>query len=68
MLDDIRKEAAEPLEQENTPPPKPFISDIEEKKILGMNARQRFIISLLLLIVICLLGSVCLLLTGKIAI
>ncbi len=68
MLDDIRKDAAEPQQPENTPPPKPFITDTEEKKILGMNARQRFILSLLLLIAICLLGSVCLLLTGKIAI
>ena len=67
MLDDIRKSASEPSQQENTPQlqntePQPE----DEKKFLGMTAKQRFILALLLLISICVLGSLCLVVFGKV--
>ena len=37
------------------------------QRFLGMSARQRFILTLMLLMMVCLLGSACLLLTGKLA-
>jgi len=35
-------------------------------KLLGMTATQRFIVAVMLLIAVCVLGSMCLLLTGRI--
>ena len=67
MLDDFRKTAAEPSQQENSPQPEKYSTPPEEgKKILGMNAKQRFVVSLLLLVSICLLGSLCLIVFGKV--
>ena len=37
------------------------------KTFLGMNAFQRFVISMLLLIVVCIMGTMLLMVTGKIA-
>ena len=37
------------------------------KKFLGMNAFQRFVISTLLLIVVCIMGTMLLMITGSIA-
>jgi len=36
-------------------------------RFMGMTARQRFILSMMLLLAVCSLGSMCLLITGKIA-
>lgn len=36
-------------------------------KFLGMTSMQRFIIAMMLLVAVCTLGTMCLLLTGKIA-
>lgn len=36
-------------------------------RFLGMNAQQRFILTLMLMLMVCLLGSACLMLTGKLA-
>lgn len=38
-----------------------------DRRLLGMSAQQRFILTMMLLIMVCLLGSACLLLTGKLA-
>jgi hypothetical protein len=35
-------------------------------KLLGMTSMQRFIIAMMLMIAVCILGTMCLLLTGKI--
>jgi hypothetical protein len=37
-----------------------------DSKLLGMTAMQRFIIATMLMIAVCTLGTMCLLLTGKI--
>jgi hypothetical protein len=67
MLDDIRKTASEPSQQENAPQPEnkqPLQGD--GKKFLGMTAKQRFILALLLLVSVCVLGSLCLVVFGKV--
>jgi len=67
VLDDIRKSASEPSQQENAPQPENQQPQPEDgKKFLGMTAKQRFIIALLLLISICVLGSLCLVVFGKV--
>jgi hypothetical protein len=66
MLDDLRNTAQESyLEEEarlaaEAARPKP------EKTILGMTAPQRFVISIFLLIAVIVLGTFCLLVTGKV--
>jgi len=68
MLDNLRDQAASsqfeeevvPV-QEEVEPPKPSLD-----QVLGMNAQQRFILSLMLLCVVCLLGVMFLFVTGKI--
>jgi len=37
-----------------------------DSKLLGMTAMQRFIIAVMLMVAVCALGTMCLLLTGKI--
>ena len=66
MLDDFRRSASEPSQQENAPQPEKLRSQPgDDKKFLGMTAKQRFIIALLLLVSICILGSLCLVVFGK---
>ena len=67
MLDDLRDQAGstafegkEDLELEEA------VVTYQEKRFLGMTAGQRFIISLMLLIIACLLSTFCLLVTEKI--
>ena len=70
MLDNLRDQAAsspyfqeeEPIVEQvlEAPPPKKTIDQIS-----GMTAKQRFIISVMLLIVVCLLGVMALLVTGR---
>ncbi len=62
MLDDFRKQAdSAPFSVEEEPPdlgPRP----IENRRyFLGMSPFQRFVVSLLVLIIACMLGGVCLL-------
>ena len=38
----------------------------KDSKLLGMTSMQRFIIAMMLMIAVCTLGTMCLLLTGKI--
>ena len=66
-MDDIRKSASEPSQQENAPQPENQKPQPEGgKKFLGMTAKQRFIVALLLLVSICVLGSLCLVVFGKV--
>jgi hypothetical protein len=64
MLDDLRQQAdAAPFEEEEEPRRRPRRN---RKQFLGMSAFQRFIISLLLLLITCLLGVFTLLVTERI--
>jgi hypothetical protein len=73
MFDNLREQAnASPFYEEeaqfqeaagtgNAPPPRASAS-----RFLGMTAPQRFILSVLLMLTVCVLGAMCLLITGKI--
>lgn len=75
MLDDLRNSASSGYtpQPEATPPPMPQPSEAlppptrrTSEPFLGMTAGQRFIIALFLLLIACILGTFCLLVTGKI--
>ena len=38
-----------------------------DRRFLGMSSLQRFIVAIMLLIAVCVLGSMCMLITGKIS-
>jgi hypothetical protein len=66
MLNDLRDQAASSQFEEGVIP----IQEVKPPKrslsqVLSMNAKQRFILSMMLLFVVCLLGVMCLLVTGK---
>jgi|WetSurMetagenome_2_1015567.scaffolds.fasta_scaffold509019_2 hypothetical protein len=80
MLDNLRSQSSfEPDETEST---EPFITDKKPKKprkekkerqplpsldkMTGMKAGQRFTLALMLFIMVCLLGTILLVLTGKV--
>ncbi|KAF0107794.1 MAG: hypothetical protein FD146_1425 [Anaerolineaceae bacterium] len=70
MLDNLRDQAAsspffqqeEPIAEQapEGPPPRKTID-----QLTGMNARQRLILAAMLLVVVCLLGTMALLVTGR---
>jgi hypothetical protein len=65
MLDDLRNSAeASFLEEETTLEQVRFIP-IKEKRFLGMTAAQRFILAFLVLILVVVLGTLFLLVAGK---
>ena len=75
MFDNLRDDAVPSFyEEEDTILPEEYEKKTVSKtpkrkasgKFLGMTAMQRFIIAAMLLIAVCTLGSMCLLLTGKI--
>lgn len=73
MFDDLRRSAQESYEKDQEPEPTPEIEVKEEKPrkeftFLGLSAPQRFIISLFILMMTCLLGGFCLVLTDKVVI
>jgi hypothetical protein len=62
MLDDLRNTAeASYLDEDNLE----LETKVKEKRFLGMTAAQRFILALLLLILVVVLGTLMLLVTGK---
>jgi hypothetical protein len=73
MLDNLRNQAsftpdeeeepAEPKKPEEPKPPKPHRS-IDQ--ITGMTDKQRLMLAVMLLIMVCLLGSIFLLITGRV--
>jgi hypothetical protein len=70
MLDNLRDQAASsPFFQEEEPLPEPVPEGPPPRKTLdqmiGMNTQQRLIIALMLLVVVCLLGTMMLLVTGR---
>lgn len=62
MLDDLRNSATI---QEEPPAEKPR-RDRESGEFLGMTSAQRFIIVLLLFLMVCVLGTFCLVVTGRV--
>jgi hypothetical protein len=71
MLDDLRNSAVESYAEESAPsgesaPPPRRRSRNQESYFLGMTAPQRFIIAIMLFMMVCLLGSFCLILTDKV--
>ncbi len=63
MLDDLRSSAEDSYTQAE---PVPTIRPKKKKQFLGMTAAQRFVVSVFLLIIVIVLGSFCLLATGRI--
>jgi hypothetical protein len=73
MFDNLRDDAEASFYEEDTLPPDEelILSTPKRKssgKLLGMTPIQRFIIAVMLMVAVCTLGSMCLLLTGKIGI
>lgn len=67
MLDDLREQGAdmEFLEEELDQPFKP--ADPEPNIILGMTPIQRFVVSVMILLMVMMISVFCLLVTGRIA-
>jgi hypothetical protein len=70
MLDNLRDQAASsPFFQQEEPIGEPVPEGPPPRKTLdqmiGMSAQQRFVLSLMLLVVVCLLGTMVLLVTGR---
>jgi hypothetical protein len=73
MFDDLRKSALESYEKDKEPEEAPVIEEEHEEArkestFLGLSAPQRFIISLFILLMTCLLGGFCLILTEKVVV
>jgi hypothetical protein len=74
MFDNLRDDASPSyFDEEVTIPPEEYAASPPEapkrkssEVFLGMTAMQRFIIAIMLLVAVCTLGSMCLLLTGRI--
>lgn len=67
MLDDLRNSAASSyLEEEISTEEESAPQGKQEKLFLGMTASQRFILILMLLMMSCVLGTLCLVVTEKI--
>jgi len=71
MLDNLRDQSS--FQEEETPPdpneskpPKPRMQIRSIDQITGMSARQRFTLAVMLLIIVGLLGTMLLLISGKI--
>lgn len=61
MLDDLRNSAEDSFVE-----PEEAVVVKKKKPFLGMTAPQRFVIAVMLLIIVIVLGSFCLLATGKV--
>jgi hypothetical protein len=71
MLDDLRnqtsfQEEEEPLEPIKPKAPKPRKPRRSIDQVTGMTAQQRFVLAVMLFVMVCLLGTMFLLLAGKI--
>jgi hypothetical protein len=72
MLDNLRESASQsPFFQENQTPPPNKPDPVRRQRqpsgpFLGLTAVQRFILALMLFIMTCLLGTLCLMVTEKI--
>ena len=74
MLDNLRDDdSSKPFfEDEEAPVAKGSVSMSEPSRssgrFLGMTPTQRFVIAMLMMVMVCVLGAMCLLITGKIGI
>lgn len=66
MLDNLREDAASSTFIEETPGAVPRAARRAGSGFLGMTPPQRFILTLLLMAAVCVLGTMCLMVTGKI--
>lgn len=71
MLDNLRDQTSfqpeeEPLPADAPEQPKPRKRRRSLNQMTGMTAQQRFMLSLMLLVMVCLLGVVFLVITGKV--
>jgi len=70
MFEDFRKQADDAAFPEEPPEIVDFDSELgisqPQPEFLGMKAWQRLFIAIILMIMTCMLGSFCLLLTGKV--
>jgi hypothetical protein len=72
MFDNLRDDAASSFYEEDTQPPdEEAIAAVAPRrkpggKLWGMTPIQRFIIAVMLMLTVCILGMMCLLVTGKI--
>lgn len=71
MLDDLRNSSSfideEPPTPEQQEPPRRIPRRRQKDQFLGMTPQQRFILSLMIFLMLCVVGSFALLLFGKIA-
>ena len=73
MFDNLREDAAASYDDAPKPkkeiagPAPTFSAKPRPRLILGMNAQQRFIISFMFMMAVCVIGAMALLVTGKIA-
>lgn len=75
MFDGLRKDASDtsgfdeqPVEffpEDNKPAAPPPVRRKKSGKFLGMTAQQRFLIAVMLMVVVCSLGAICMLFTEK---
>jgi len=70
MLDNLRNQASfqeeeEPLDPNAPKPPKPRKPRRSIDQITGMTAQQRFALAVMVSIMVCLLGTMLLLISGK---
>jgi hypothetical protein len=70
MLDDLRNSATSSYEEEQASSGENYYEErsSSDSLFLGMTAPQRFVIALMLLFFVCIMGSACLLIFGKIGI
>jgi hypothetical protein len=72
MFDNLRDDAASSFYEEDTQPPDEGVKVAvaprrkSSGKLWGMTPLQRFIIAVMLMLTVCILGTMCLLVTGKI--
>ena len=72
MLDDLRNSSSflddeEPQEQEEKVVRRPVRRHKQEATFLGMTAKQRFVVSLVLFFMVCVLGMFAVVLSGSVA-
>ncbi|NMB55224.1 MAG: hypothetical protein GYA15_11035 [Leptolinea sp.] len=66
MLDDFRNTSEQPYQEQTVQTPEPPEYKPATPRFLGMTPFQRFIIVFLLFMLVCVLGSFCLLVTERI--
>ena len=75
MFDNLRESAESPFYEEESndlykePASRPLVSATSirrnDRRFLGMTAQQRFIVSLMLMFMVCILGTLALFITGR---